>query len=304
MRAILVLAACLACTPNFQSQSEVVDLRVLAIRTDPPEAQATFDGGVVTAVDDVRVTLLVADPPRMSNVATVTSSLCSPTDSQRCDTGFRLPTLKQQMDQDFGYVIRVPPAAVQSALGSDKLAGFGGIRLQLQIGIEDGDPAGVQSASKTIVYSRKDHVPNHVPLLDGLGLTTDTVSDGTLAPGSPLKLKRGVTRGLRPIPHACPEPPPGSDPCIPASEHYDTVDLKGNKLSLTEQLTYSFFVTKGAEVTRESADEPVKGIAPPDGLTQITLTSTGAGPGKLWVVVRDGRGGESWLVFDWQLDDG
>lgn len=297
MRALVLLAACLACTPNFQSQSEVSDLRVLAIRADPPEAQATIDGGVVTDVDDVRITLLVADPARPQNLATVTSALCAPTTNRRCDPGFPLPKLVQPMDSTFGYTIRVPPAAVQGALSSDKLAGFGGIRLQLQIAIDDGDPAGAQAAEKTLVYSRKDHVPNHVPLLDGLALTRDTAPDGTLLPGDVLHLKRGVARGLRPIPHAC--PPSGAGTCVPAIEGYDTVDLQGKAIHLTEQLRYSFFLTAGAEVSRENADEPLGGVAPPDGLTQIT--GLAAGPGRLWVVVRDGRGGESWLEYAYDV---
>ena len=45
-----------------------------------------------------------------------------------------------------------------------------------------------------------------------------------------------------------------------------------------------------------AADAPVDGVAPPDGLVRFTVSR---GSGTLWVVVRDGRGGESWLAISW-----
>ena len=44
-------------------------------------------------------------------------------------------------------------------------------------------------------------------------------------------------------------------------------------------------------------DEPIDGVAPPDGLTRFT--ADGPGNGTLWIVIRDGRGGETWLTFPW-----
>ena len=44
-------------------------------------------------------------------------------------------------------------------------------------------------------------------------------------------------------------------------------------------------------------DEPLDGIAPPDGLSRIDAFSGASG--TLWIVVRDGRGGESWLSYPW-----
>ena len=77
-----------------------------------------------------------------------------------------------------------------------------------------------------------------------------------------------------------------------------TTDLRGNSVSLTEQPRFSFFVAPGAEVDRDTADEPLDHKAPPDGLSRITLHST---PGTLWIVVRDGRGGESWVEFPLEI---
>ena len=75
------------------------------------------------------------------------------------------------------------------------------------------------------------------------------------------------------------------------------VNIRGNPVHLREQPRYSFFTTQGAELDRDDADEPLDGVAPPDGLVRIK--ALGAGPGTLWIVVRDGRGGESWITLDW-----
>jgi hypothetical protein len=78
-----------------------------------------------------------------------------------------------------------------------------------------------------------------------------------------------------------------------------TTDYRGNQVSITEQPRYSFYVTPGAEIGVDSADEPLDGVAPPDGLSRITARVAGA-KGTLWIVVRDGRGGESWASWCWQ----
>ena len=290
---LCLVQLCVACTPSFQSASEVVDLRVLAIRVDPPEAQVDLDAGTV---DDVTVRVLIADPAATLD-ATMTGRLCAPTDTLRCDgtVAVSLPPVTHPVGEAFSYSISVPADTLRSALANDKLAGLGGLRVQLQINVDDGNPSKDVAAEKVLLFSRKDHVPNHVPLLDGVTVTQDGVALRTVQPGETLQLAQGKTFGLRPLPHTC--KPSGVDICTPAIESYDTVDLSGKSIHLTEQLSYSFFTTKGAELDRDSADEPPGGTAPPDGLARVD--STAAGSGTLWIVVRDGRGGESWITLPW-----
>ncbi len=294
MRALSLLLLCLACTPSFQSASDVVDLRVLAIRADPPEAQVDLDAGTV---DDVTVQVLIADPTA-TFPATMKGLLCSPTDTLSCAGTFAvpLPPVTHPVGEAFSYSISVPIDTVRAALSSDKLAGLGGLRVQLQLLVDDGNPAKDVSAEKVLLFSRKDHVPNHVPLLDGVMISVDAVAQAApLQPGQTLQLTRGHLYGLRPLPHVC--GPSGLNTCIPAIESYDTVDLSGKTVHLTEQLSYSFFTTGGAELDRDSADEPPGGTAPPEGLARID--SLAVGKGTLWIVVRDGRGGESWITLPW-----
>ena len=80
-RCAAFLALLGACTPSFQSQSQVVDLRVLAIRAEPAEAHVDLQAN---SVEPVVVRALVADPlPREALV--VHGRVCFPTDSGRCD---------------------------------------------------------------------------------------------------------------------------------------------------------------------------------------------------------------------------
>ena len=77
---ILFLAAAAACTPSFQSASDVNDLRVLAVQADPPEAQ--YDA---TSADPIHLRILAVDPPRAGGLANMAWSICAPTDTRRCD---------------------------------------------------------------------------------------------------------------------------------------------------------------------------------------------------------------------------
>lgn len=284
MRALPLLALVVACTPSFQAPSDITDLRILAVQAEPPEAQYDQSG-----VDDVQVRMLVVDPARPSGFALMKWDLCAPTDSRRCDGQYGPTFLSGQESRQggtgFGAVtISVPPAAVQAALASDKLGGFGGVRAQFAFSVDDGDPNGAAYADKVLLYTARGTTPNHNPQLTGLRLTLDGTDHGTLNPGDTLCLSPGVQVGLRPL--LAPD----------ARETYTTKDLQGHTITLTEDPDYAFFVTPGASFDRDTAVEPVDGVAPADGFTRIEASR---GSGTFFVVVRDGRGGESWLGFPW-----
>ena len=273
-----------ACTPNFAAPSEVSDLRVLAVQAEPPEAQFDAQGNV----QDVSLRILAVDPAR-DGFSSMTSSLCAVTDSRRCESGphFDMPLAARKGGTEFSATV---PGALMArviafAQSSDKLQGLGGIRVMFALSVEDGDPNGPVAADKILLYSPQGTTPNHNPAMTGLALSRDGQPAGSVAPGQTLQLQRGVTYGIRPL------LAPG------AREEYDTTDLRGNKVHLKEQPLYAFFTTPGAEFDRDTAYEPVDGVAPPDGLTRIDAIRTGSG--TVWVVIRDGRGGESWIAIPW-----
>jgi hypothetical protein len=282
MRGLLLFLALAACTPDFAAPSDVFDLRVLAVQAQPPEAQ--FDA---SSVDSVTVRVLAVDPSAR-DLATMNGTLCALTDSRRCGSGSQLPLpmKKQPAGGEFNWQVSLPRAVIDFAQSFDDLKGLGGIRVMLALSVDDADPHGAVYAAKTLIYSPRGKPPNHNPELTGVHLTRDGNDVTTIARGALLSLPGGVQIGLRPL-------------LTPQSiEEYDTTDLRGNTVHLKEQPTYSFFTTTGAEMDRDTADEPLNGVAPPDGLARIKAKGAG-NSGTLWIVVRDGRGGEDWLAIPW-----
>jgi len=286
MRAsVLLLLLAAACTPDFAAQSDVTDLRILAVQAEPPEAK--YDPSQSPpAVDPVVVTVLAADP-RTANPMTMTFQLCAPTDSRRCDEGPATDPVVRALSPT---TLQVPPAALMQALSADDLKGFGGVRVQFSFSVDDGDARGPVYGSKVLLFSPRGGTPNRNPLIQDLRLTQAgvTFDPETVSPGTTLELPLDVEIGLRP------ELTAGS------LERYTTTDYRGHPVTLPEQPQYSFFVTPGAEIGVDTAFEPLEGrVAPPDGLSWIAARTAGA-TGTLWVVVRDGRGGESWVSFAWK----
>lgn len=286
--AALALLGCFAaCTPSFESVSEVRDLRVLAISAEPPEA---FVDQSTLTVQTVRVRVLVADPVVRAGVD-ATAALCFPSDNRLCsDQKLDLPGQHGDLGE-LDFEVKASPTLsvlIVGALQDDKLKGLGGIRVQFSARLADGDPHGSIDASKTLLYSS---VPpdkaNHTPRIATLQILRANGSTEQLLEGQTLSLDRFEEVGLRPVLGAGPE----------GAESYTTTDLAGHSVDLTELPAYSFFTTLGAEYDRDTATEPVATQSPGFGLTRFR--SLKAGSGQLWVVVRDGRGGESWLSAGW-----
>jgi len=270
-------AALASCTPNFASSSEVSDLRVLAVQAEPPEAQFDAQGNV----QDVQLRILAVDPAR--------GGFSSMTDSRRCESGPRFDLPRTTRDKGTEFKASVPGSLIAPVIAfaqlNDKLKGLNGIRIMFALSVADGDPNGPVSADKILIYSKAGTPPNRNPQMTGLALTVEGVPAGLARPDQTLLLRTGVTYGLRPL------------LADGAREEYDTTDLRGRLVHLRETPAYAFFSTPGAEFDRDTATEPVDGVAPPDGL--VRLTASRAGSGTIWVVIRDGRGGESWLPVDW-----
>jgi hypothetical protein len=272
--ALLALACASACTPDFAAPSAVTDLRILAVQAEPPEAQYDDAG-----VDPVQLHVLAVDPRDAGSIV-LHAQLCARTDSRRCDGG---PTLDLG-EQPLSATLLVPPEVVSQARNSDDLKGLGGIRVQYSFSVQDDGPK--VYGSKVLLFSPRGGTPNRNPVLSQVNLTRDGQPFGVARPGDTVVLPGGVEIGLRPV------------LADGSREHYVTTDLRGNLVTLQEQPRYSFYVTPGGEFSADTADEPLDGGAPPDGLSRLTGHS---GDGGLWIVVRDGRGGESWTELRWSV---
>ena len=293
--AVCGLVSAVACTPDFQSPSQVTDLRVLAIRQEaldePPGTSRFADASVDLAArkaQTVRVTALIADPhPRQSLV--VRGYLCSQTDSGRCDgvpsrdLG-EIAGAEPAAEQQPAYTVDVPPEVVALAVQEDRLKGFGGIRVQFSLEASDGDPHGPVMSSKILLYTTApESMRNHNPEVVALEITRDGAQVASVGPGGTIGVTAGIEYGLRPV----------LGPGAAGIEEYDAVDLTGQPIHLRETPRYSFFSTLPIDFDRDNADEPLRGQPQPaNGIARFTA---GAGSGSMWVVARDGRGGIGWI---------
>ena len=303
----LAALATAGCTPSFQSSDTILDLRVMGIRAEPPEAlvDGTLDANghlVVTGLEDVRVTVLLFDPVHPDQPASVAPSVCLPSDGARCaKTAVELtPVIGAQQEVSFSLQHQIKGDQLTqlrdlllAAVEDDKLKGAFGVKVQLMVGVDTLDPAGVQTALKTLVFSprRTDGNPNknHNPTAAGLKVIelNNNAETGRLAPGEPLNLQLGVRVGLRPL------------LAVGSIEEYDTYDLQGKQVHLRESLSWDFYTTESGDLDRSGADEPLAGVGdPPAGL--VRFQAAHAGQGTLWAVVRDGRGGVSWTRHPWK----
>jgi hypothetical protein len=282
--AVAALVALAACTPNFQSQSEVLDLRVLAVAAEPPEAFADLDGGTV---QPVTVRVLVADPSPRAPVD-ATASICFPTDNKLCQLPrLDLPAQERPDPGELSFTVQAPAPLIIGALQDDRLKGLGGVRVQFSTSVQDGDPHGAATAEKVLLYSTQPQaLANHSPRIVQLEVTHAS-GKVDLVPPDGTVLLAGEEVGLRPIVGDGPDGP----------EEYDTVDLTGHNIHLREQLNYSFFARLPGSFDKDRADEPLPGDpTPPNGIVRFVAPP---GTGTLWIVVRDGRGGLSWFVASW-----
>jgi hypothetical protein len=286
--AIAAGATLFGCTPSFQAASEVTDLRVLAISAEPPEAFVDLQA---KTVQPVHVRMLVVDP-NARGAATTDASLCFPTDDRLCsDPRIDLPQQQGNVGEVAFDVQPTPELAalIVGALNDDKLKGLGGIRVQFSASVADGDPHGPVTASKTLLFSAQPpDKANHSPRIAHLKVVRGDGTVEVLEQGASLLLQRFEEVGLLPVLGDGPD----------GSETYTTTDLSGNQVQLTEQPAYAFFAVIGCDFDKDKAYEPLP-TDPVPGFGLVRMRSYLPGTGTFWVVVRDGRGGESWFSATW-----
>ncbi len=282
----LVLAAC---NTGFQNQSIVVDLRVLAVRSDPAEVVVDVDPADLANVQlpDVTFTALVADPQGPVTLA-YTWTACPVTDTLRCDDP-SAPNLRFA-DATSDDLDGKPPTGkltvtvdlLRAALAADTFLGLGGVPVQVELVIR---PAGAPDdeavfASKKIVYAPRippGRLPNQNPTI--AELTADSVPFDA---GSTLSVAVGQKVTFEPV------EPDG------ARETYAVPTLDGGERVFTESLRYSWLAT-GGSFSDEHTGGPVDLFGNHPLLrtkwTAAGLTGTVV---DLWVVQRDERGGTYW----------
>ena len=297
--ALALFAACGApCEPYdpcFVPSWRVSDLRVLAVRADPPEAVVDLAQGLVP---EVQVRALVVDQSRTYST-TATGRLCVPGRTSGCPDD-AVPSGAPKLETAPALSVLAPPDLIAQALREDPLRGYGGIRVRLDLALDDGGGK-VLRADKILLYSptAPGLQPNRPIELARLRFVKDGALVDDVLPGGIATLPEPFGYGLRPV---------LADGA--GVEEYDVVDLSGRTVHLREQVSYDFFSTAGlpfgkpqptaaglvindgfAAPGAAQGDEPAPGAEPANGLAQLNAW----GGGQLWVVARDGRGAEAWM---------
>ncbi|MGZ6142749.1 MAG: hypothetical protein ACXWLM_05395 [Myxococcales bacterium] len=264
MRSLLVALALLAagCPAGLEPQTSVSKLRVLAIRADPPELILQLDAGLPAAT----LTALAVDPSDAGismhfALCTELSGVPSPTLPCPGAAGIDLPG--------------AGPLAARLDLADPRILAFAAAA-QLDGGAFDA--GGFAQA-----------LDQGVPLLIGFTASTDARS---LSGFQTLTLRTGARGPANSNPHLL-------DLEIPDAGPGETVHLQpdaGAKDDASEHYLFSFFATDGGLAALHTTDTTSTGQAEP---TWVEWTAPKLpGPVRIWVVVRDGRGGVDWLERD------
>ncbi len=315
--AVAVAGLGLAACGSFEDPSIVIDLRVLAAVTEPPEQVVPFDPANPTAIPDFQpfeTCALVADPAAERGL-TWTLSVCPRIGSLRCDPE------RPQFVAASGHIddpdtsptpvrlcATVPAGGpllgvVRDAIENDSLQGFGGIDINLALTVTpDGAPDEAVYSGKAARFSAKlpaERVANANPTLDRIEVDLPAGGEPIALPlgrcvdqAAPIALRVGERIHLTPI------EPPG------AREDYVVPTFEGGSRMFTENLRYQWLAGRG-DWTRAGTGGTRDGAGNPPPLdtewktpTAAQLADAGLTPPldvPLWVVQRDERGGVAWF---------
>lgn len=314
LAALLLTAA--GCDPDFEEETEVIDLRPLALTATPPEQVLDID---LTAMPDpqailaqlvpVDICALSGDP--LDRAVQWSFTVCVEDDDVRCDadrpqiqlaatvtpdpeTAMPRPQMCARLQPDLSLL-----AVLQSAIDADPLSGFSGIDVLVQWRLRaEGNPEVV--AGKRIRFAARvpaERVANNNPTVTGftavierasgeqqelplpLGRCVDQVAPITLAPGEELRITPVEPDGLR--------------------EDYVLPTFDGMIRRFTETIQYQWLTTSGSFSRGTSGGKrDAFGNLPELDSTYRARNArdlTGPVDAAVWIVQRDERLGEAWF---------
>lgn len=316
--ASLVLAS--ACVGPSDNPTKVVDLRVLGSRVEPPELMlescAALDprnpGGPNPLLDllpftqPVRYTALLQDPAGGGRPIRYQLFACTSQTDRRCEESERVlltegetgpgelvvPSLvgPSGLPLAFLSVGEAPDAGpprpedflLFKVMQEDTFRGLGGIRVPLVFHVQAGDEE--VYAQKLLVYNCRrveGQQPNVNPVLPGLLLEGAPWPEGpgrTLTGAGPFAIEPVDFSALEEpyvVPSLAPEPTPlHLEESWVISWHTDHGRMQPQE-------------TGGADLSGQEGRHHVEWLPPADGAARETV--------RVWAVVRDGRGGQTWL---------
>jgi hypothetical protein len=296
----IMLALWLCGCGELDTVDHVKDLRMLAVRLDPPDQKLTpsqlqaLPGAQATQT--VNVTVLIADPNAAGRSIDYTLSTCARLDTtnRNCTSasiGYQ-QILQGQTSAPNGYTelsltFSAPDTLLLQALEQDPYHGTQGLWLPVQLELSAGQQQVV--GTKLVVYSLPDVAGDDV-LNENPNLLAIHVDQDEWAAQTPFVFSVAATPKdgfvLNPIFDTS------------AQQRYQQPTFTGNTRASQEIWLVDYFSTWGGMTPTTAGGA---GLAAANQNTQPSSAfkppkAAQLGPGLFWFVVRDGRGGESWLV--------
>ncbi|MBI5525588.1 MAG: hypothetical protein HY897_04575 [Deltaproteobacteria bacterium] len=245
--------------PEFPDQKEIKDLRILAIRADPPLARPG---------EDVTLRALVVSPDGEAGDAahrwwwcggtsgTEGAANCAPQDDPELDRG-----------RERTAIHRVPEGVLDQKSVLVKVYGF---RDVVNLEVQRGDERARAFKRIQVLGGGQ----NRNPVMHGLHI------EGAAAEGDAFVVSPGKEYRLMP------------EADFSASERFSAIDFALNTVELEEEYMFAWYATGGKlddGVTRQSEGSATKWEAPGESPAQSK-------PLFVYVVLHDGRGGNDWWV--------
>lgn len=299
---------------EFETRSIILDLRILAMRVEPPEVIIPLDfenppdSPDDVEIPDIEVCALVADPADSRSLEYVLGA-CAPNEDDRCSGDperLYAPIAEatvpdpEEADTPVSMCGTLSPSVqffsvIQESLENDALSGFGGLQVYIElITRPQGAPLDdAQYGIKLLLLSPQippDRVANQNPGLDALTIELEDDEEITMPLGrcgdvEPPVVSPGVTINFVPVES------PG------AREDYVVPTFEGGVRMFTENLSYSWYATAG-DWQREISGGPkdIAGNDPPLDSEWRAPEDIGTDSQDvpIWVVQRDERGGLTW----------
>ncbi len=294
-RQLLLLFVVAGCSDPLDSADKVHDLRMLAMRVEPPEQ-------TVLAAQPVTASALIADPAGAGRSVHCRWTTCSQLDGDtgRCLDSSPSFAVLGESDVIAGVEGAEPsvqfppdPALLTAVQQSDPYRGLGGVRQIVQLEITAGAESVV--GLKRAVFL----LPLGPPPVLNVNPVVGPIefNDAGWAPDASVTLTRQPVRmmGFRMPTDA------GTvrnqvavleDKSLRAD--YQVTTFTGERRTLHEAWRYNFFTSRGGFTPATAGGADILGR---DAGIETRWQSTegeDAGVTTVWIVVRDGRGGETW----------
>lgn len=283
-----VLASCVL---PLDDPTNAHDLRILAMRAEPSEVMIDLADLATLRPPSYAITALVVDPQGGGRELEYEFTACAEADGLRCyDLAAPLVLARGLGPAGEWSTTFVPSESfLRGAFERDPARGFGGLRLLVALQVWPPDGARPIAGAKRVVFAVKQvegQAANVNPRRVGLRVGP---------PGNPDKkpwpdhvvvpLAAGEMHDIEPE-------PPGDQ-----EEPYVVPEFTGGSKNLTERWLYTYVATSGHFSRYHTGGA--------DAVTGTVQTSVGSqwsaypedeGEVTFYVVVRDGRGGETWGV--------